>query len=269
MADILEKINKQHGKELWEEVNTHPQLADFHRKNYISKYNWDDVYDVIAYERSRGMESFISAMMAMNLIKGKLRASYFMSGDVFVGNVDDRLQDIYEELYLMLLKKIPAWDMSRGVYLDTYLWRDIDSCVRKTSDFAVYGTGTGSNGPGVAASLSTIPYDAPARNGQHGIEISNQKDNSFYYDNGLLNNLNGECFETVEKRLDIAGYESLLTQENILQNIDENILQAATFVQKFDIPVSAHMKQNALEAMMYKLKNDINITDTIEIEPAG
>lgn len=244
MANILENINVQHGKELWNEVNSCQKLADFHRQGYISKYTWNDIYDVIAYERSREMENFISAMMATNLVKGKIRRSYLTAGDVFVGSVEDRLQDVYNDLYLMFYRRIPAWDMSFGVYLDTFLSHDIDACVRNTANFSVYGTGTGTDGPGAAISLSHM-MDKNHVTG--GISKNNVfKETS---DESLITNAVGEIFEDIEKIVDANTGAYTVARAITPGSIDPGALQAVAFAHKFKVQISPRLHQRALNAM--------------------
>ncbi len=259
MANILGNINVSHGKKLWNEINFCQGLADFQRQGFVAKYSWDDVYDVIAYERSMGMESFISAMMAVNLVKVKLRRSYLVSGDVFVGNISDRLQDVYNDLYIMFVRRIPSWDMSRGVYLDKYLALDIDARVRKTADFSVYGTGTGTSGPGVAVSLSAMENEK-SDTYRHKYSVS-EKDNTQTQgaanENSLKVNTSGELFEHSEKLADHTTGAHAIARAITSKVTLPSSLQALAFTAKFKVKLPMQRYKAALHAM-----NDYIMKDT-------
>lgn len=262
MANILETINVEHGGQLWASINANPRLADFHRMGFRVSYSWDDVYDVIAYERLNKMESFISAMMAVNLVKGKIRSSYLAAADVFSGAVDDRLHDIYSELYILFLRRIPAWDMSRGVYLDKFLALDIDSCVRKTSNFAVYGTGTGQDGPGAALSLQTLICE-----NAEDFEKNHKKAATRTSDNGIIlkemvGNSHGEAFEMSERRVDMRPSTYLAAHAVTTHAISEEELQAIAFAHKFKVALSPQAQRAATNAM----KNYINAAQEENME---
>lgn len=250
MADILGNIDVEHWKSLWHEINKKQQDVDFYRKNLIVKYNWDDVYDIIAYERSIGAEPFISAMTCVNLVKGKLKKSYLMGGDVFIGEMNDRMQDVYSELNLMFLRKIPDWDMSYGVYLDTYLVRDIDTCVRKTANFFVYGTGRGTDGPGAALSLSGMTDKDGFMNGER------DKTGEYCYlgretgKNILAGNVDGEDFEPAEKNADGNAGVYAAGQSAGIKEITPELLNAIAFTHKFKVRLSPKVQTAARHAMM-------------------
>ena len=251
MANILEKINVIDGKRLWNEVNSNQELANFHRKGFVAKYTWDDVYNVIAYERSLEMENFISAMMATNLVKMKLRQSYLTSADVFVGRLEDRIQDVYNEIYLMFWKKIPAWDMSFGVYLDTYLSKDIDTVVKNTANFSVYGTGTGQDGPGAAYSLNDTDTSSLQLAEISSATNSTKSENNQLAETvkSMLTNEDGEYFEEVERGIDTCRGSYAMASVAAELEIAPETLQAVAFTHKFKVRLSPAMHRDASEAM--------------------
>lgn len=248
MANILEKIDVKHGKQLWHDINSCQQLVDFHRNGYVAKYTWDDLYDVVAYERSEGLENFISAMMAVNLVKGKIRHSYLSSADVFVGSITERLQDVYNDLFLMFCRRIPTWDMSYGVYLDTYLAKDINRCIKNTADFSVYGTGMGTDGPGVATSLSIVRDKTALSDTLKANDSAGKNDAGFAADASLQTNLFGEIFELAEQSAD-ADMNIASLAKAFTSGVSDSFIHAIAFAHSFRHQMSHDEQRLATSSM--------------------
>lgn len=247
MADIVSNIDLVRGGKIWAEIADKQELADFHKKKDEASFDWPDIADVIAYERAENKGPCISAMMSMCLIKKRFPMSYLRGGDVFVGSFEDRWQDCLHDVYFTLLDRIPAWDMSRGVYLDEFLKLDIANAVKTSADKSIYGTGkgrpkskerrdAGKMGPGVGIWIGE----------QGGKDEGSEDSPQVHTQIADASNLGGEMYSNVERSMD-RGEGRMKLMKAIMKTLDP------------EGPASKKQKAAALSLFtgIAKLKTDI------------
>lgn len=96
-------------------------------------YTWNDFTDLVQYERNNDLSPLYSAMMAINLMKGKLLKKNFY----FESNTYDTWETAWltflTDNFMVLMKTIPNWNIESGVYFDKYYELWIHDAERATS----------------------------------------------------------------------------------------------------------------------------------------
>lgn len=118
--------NLANGEKLYNEISNNESLVNYYSPIKIT-YDYHDFTDLVAYERQLGVANKLSAMMVVNLMKGKLLKkdlSQVNLKDVSHHSSYSRTDNIYIYLNCVFLtccyKVIPKWDYTKGVYFDTF-----------------------------------------------------------------------------------------------------------------------------------------------------
>ena len=125
----------EHGEQIYNEIDrVNGRNVDYNNIGLIIPYTWNDFTDLVQYEREQKISPYYSAMIATNLMKNKFRQKFIHFKDITCVSEPEALSIFWTNNYIMILNKIPTWDIETGNYFDKYYELFINDAVRTTAE---------------------------------------------------------------------------------------------------------------------------------------
>ena len=125
----------EHGEQIYNEIDrVNGRNVDYNNIGLIIPYTWNDFTDLVQYEREQKISPYYSAMIATNLMKNKFRQKFIHFKDITCVSEPEALSIFWTNNYIMILNKIPTWDIETGNYFDKYYELFINDAARTTAE---------------------------------------------------------------------------------------------------------------------------------------
>lgn len=125
----------EHGEQIYNEIDrVNGRNVDYNNIGLIIPYTWNDFTDLVQYEREQEIAPYYSAMIATNLMKNKFRQKFIHFKDITCVSEPEALSIFWTNNYIMILNKIPTWDIETGNYFDKYYELFINDAARTTAE---------------------------------------------------------------------------------------------------------------------------------------
>lgn len=125
----------EHGEQIYNEIDrVNGRNVDYNNIGLIIPYTWNDFTDLVQYEREQKIAPYYSAMIATNLMKNKFRQKFIHFKDITCVSEPEALSIFWTNNYIMILNKIPTWDIETGNYFDKYYELFINDAARATAE---------------------------------------------------------------------------------------------------------------------------------------
>lgn len=125
----------EHGEQIYNEIDrVNGRNVDYNNIGLIIPYTWNDFTDLVQYEREQKITPYYSAMIATNLMKNKFRQKFIHFKDITCVSEPEALSIFWTNNYIMILNKIPTWDIDTGNYFDKYYELFINDAARTTAE---------------------------------------------------------------------------------------------------------------------------------------
>lgn len=125
----------EHGEQIYNEIDrVNGRNVDYNNIGLIIPYTWNDFTDLVQYEREQKIAPYYSAMIATNLMKNKFRQKFIHFKDITCVSEPEALSIFWTNNYIMILNKIPTWDIGTGNYFDKYYELFINDAARTTAE---------------------------------------------------------------------------------------------------------------------------------------
>ena len=125
----------EHGEQIYNEIDrVNGRNVDYNNIGLIIPYTWNDFTDLVQYEREQKISPYYSAMIATNLMKNKFRQKFIHFKDITCVSEPEALSIFWTNNYIMILNKIPTWDIETGNYFDKYYELFINDEARTTAE---------------------------------------------------------------------------------------------------------------------------------------
>lgn len=125
----------EHGEQIYNEIDrVNGRNVDYNNIGLIIPYTWNDFTDLVQYEREQEIAPYYSAMIATNLMKNKFRQKFIHFKDITCVSEPEALSIFWTNNYIMILNKIPTWNIETGNYFDKYYELFINDAARTTAE---------------------------------------------------------------------------------------------------------------------------------------